>query len=55
MLMSMAVHGINGHVTKLLYGHSGALLIYAHEHGCPWDIFTCMEAAANGEFLEALK
>ena len=23
-------------------------LKYAHEHGCPWDILTCMYAALNG-------
>ena len=27
---------------------------YAHEHGCPWDEWTCYNAAKNGH-LECLK
>jgi len=29
-------------------------LKYAHENGCPWDEYTCREAAKNGH-LECLK
>lgn len=30
------------------------MLKYAHENGCPWDIYACDHAAANGH-LEVLK
>ena len=30
------------------------MLIYAHENGCPWDRFTCSNAAEGGH-LDVLK
>jgi hypothetical protein len=30
------------------------ILVYAHEHDCPWDVFTCSNAASHRN-LRALK
>ena len=33
---------------------TSSVLQYAHENGCPWDKYTCLNAAENGH-LECLK
>jgi hypothetical protein len=45
-----------GHRNRYAAAHCGHLevLRYAHEHGCPWDIDTCLGATQGGH-LEVLR